>query len=65
MDEIWKPIGDYIEEISNHGRIRRGADIKEPSKNQKVIRISLFLERENVKTSIYIVWLPKHFYQIH
>ena len=32
MDEIWKPIGDYIEEISNHGRIRRGTNIKEPSK---------------------------------
>ena len=32
MDEIWKPISDYIEEISNYGRIRRGTDIKEPSK---------------------------------
>lgn len=32
MDEIWKPISDYIEEISSHGRIRRGIKIKEPSK---------------------------------
>lgn len=31
-EEIWKPISGYIEEISSHGRIRRGTNIIEPSK---------------------------------